>query len=87
MLVPSFLTEVGGKMLVKVKLFATFRKERFKEKDMILDEGCTVGWVVDYLAITRQELGIIFLNGQATTNECVLQEGDTLSIFPMVGGG
>jgi len=74
-------------MLVKVKLFATFRKGRFREKDMELDEGCSVGWVVDHLAIKRQELGIIFLNGLATPIEGVLQAGDTLSIFPMVGGG
>ncbi len=87
MLVPSFSAEVGGKMLVKVKLFATFRKGRFKEKDMTLDEDCTVGWVVDHLTIPRQDLGILFLNGQTTTNDEVLKEGDTLSIFPMVGGG
>lgn len=74
-------------MLVKVKLFATFRQGRFREKDMDLAEGCTVGWVVDYLNIPRKELGIVFLNGLSTSTEGVLQAGDTLSIFPMVGGG
>lgn len=74
-------------MLVKVKLFATFRSGRFREKDMELEESCTVGWVVDHLAIPRRELGIVFLNGLAANIEAVLQEGDTLSIFPMVGGG
>lgn len=74
-------------MQVKVKLFATFRKGRFREKDMELDESCTVGWVIDHLTIPRQELGIVFLNGLSAELEQVLQEGDTLSIFPMVGGG
>lgn len=74
-------------MQVKVKLFATFRQGRFREKDMQLDENCTVGWVVDHLAIPRKELGVIFLNGLSTELERVMQEGDTLSIFPMVGGG
>lgn len=74
-------------MLVKVKLFATFRKGRFKEKDSIIDEGRTVGWVVDSLHLPRGELGIIFLNGHAVELEAVLNDGDTLSIFPMVGGG
>lgn len=74
-------------MLVKIKLFATFRKGRFRENEMELAEGCKVGWVIDHLAIPRKELGIVFLNGLATTPETVLQEGDTLSIFPMVGGG
>ncbi|HZK86948.1 MAG TPA: MoaD/ThiS family protein [Syntrophomonas sp.] len=74
-------------MLVKVKLFANFRKGRFREKDMELEEGCTVGQIVDQLKIPRKELGVVFLNGLATTLESVLQAGDTLSIFPMVGGG
>lgn len=74
-------------MLIKVKLFANFRKGRFREKDMELEEGCTVGQIVDQLKIPRKELGIVFLNGLATTLESVLQAGDTLSIFPMVGGG
>jgi len=74
-------------MQVKVKLFATFRKGRFREKDMELDENCTVGWVIDYLSLPRKELGIVFLNGLAAEPEQVLQEGDILSIFPLVGGG
>ena len=74
-------------MQVKVKLFATFRKGRFREKDMELDESCTVGWVIDYLNLPREELGVVFLNGLAAEPEQVLHEGDTLSIFPMVGGG
>jgi len=74
-------------MIVKVKLFATFRKERFREKEMELAEGCTVDWVINHLAIPRRELGVISLNGLAITPEGVLHDGDTLSIFPMVGGG
>lgn len=74
-------------MLVKVKLFANFRQGRFREKDMELEESCTVGQVVDHLAIPRQELGIVFLNGLAASSGDALHEGDTLSIFPMVGGG
>ncbi|HPF44518.1 MAG TPA: MoaD/ThiS family protein [Syntrophomonadaceae bacterium] len=74
-------------MLVKVKLFANFRKNRFKEKEMDLEDNCTVGWVIDYLKIPRKELGVVFLNGLSTTPEAILHAGDTLSIFPMVGGG
>lgn len=74
-------------MRVKVKLFATFRKGRFKEKDMDLNEACTVGWVIDHLKLPRRELGVVFLNGLSVADDGVLQEGDTLSIFPMVGGG
>lgn len=74
-------------MKVKVKLFASFRRGRFKAKDMELIEGCSIGWVTDHLKIPRQELGVIFLNGLSADTDKVLQEGDTLSIFPLVGGG
>ncbi len=74
-------------MMVKVKLFANFRKNRFREKDMELKDNSTVGCVVDFLKIPRKELGVIFLNGLSASVDTVLQEGDTLSIFPMVGGG
>lgn len=74
-------------MTVKVKLFANFRKNRFKEKDMELAEGCTIEEVIDYLKIPRKELGVIFLNGLSAELEAVLAEGDILSVFPLVGGG
>jgi len=74
-------------MQVKVKLFATFRKGRFKEKEMELEDGCTVGWVIDHLRLPRRELGVVFLNGLSAADTRQLQDGDTLSIFPMVGGG
>ncbi|NLM89552.1 MAG: MoaD/ThiS family protein, partial [Syntrophomonadaceae bacterium] len=32
-------------------------------------------------------LGIIYLNGLAASADTTLHQGDTLSIFPMVGGG
>lgn len=72
-------------MVVKVKLFATFRRGRFREQDMELPDNCTVGWVLDHLNIPRRQLGIIYLNGLAATEDAVLHQGDTLSIFPMVG--
>ncbi|HNX92276.1 MAG TPA: MoaD/ThiS family protein [Syntrophomonas sp.] len=74
-------------MQVKVKLFATFRKGRFKEQEMELENGCTVGWVIDHLRLPRRELGVVFLNGLSAADTRQLQDGDTLSIFPMVGGG
>jgi molybdopterin synthase sulfur carrier subunit len=74
-------------MMVKVKLFATFRRGRFREKDMELPDECTVDWVLDHLKIPRRQLGIIYLNGLAASADTALRPGDTLSIFPMVGGG
>jgi molybdopterin converting factor small subunit len=37
--------------------------------------------------LTEEELGIVLINGRHAWVERVLQEGDTLSLFPLVGGG
>ena len=84
---PRFYRRREIMMLITVKLFATFRKNRFKEKDMELAEGASVEWVIDFLKIPRKELGVVFINGLSASPESVLKDGDTLSIFPMVGGG
>ncbi|MGR6836369.1 MoaD/ThiS family protein [Syntrophomonas erecta] len=74
-------------MKVKVKLFATFRNNRFKEKDYDLPPGFTVGEVIAMLSIPEKEVGVLFVNGKSVEMGRPLADGDTLSIFPMVGGG
>lgn len=74
-------------MRVKVKLFATFRKGRFKEEFFDYPEGTKVKDVIDMLKIPLKELGIIFINGKDASLDTELKEGDVLSIFPLVGGG
>lgn len=74
-------------MQVKVKLFATFRKGRFKEEVFDYPEGTRVRDVIDMLKIPLKELGIIFINGKDAPLDAELKEGDVLSIFPLVGGG
>lgn len=76
-------------MKVLVKLFATLRKERFKSREFDLHEGSTVQQVLDMLSIIANEktIGIIFINGKHAGLESVLQDGDTLAIFPPVAGG
>ena len=61
-------------MVVKVKLFATFRQGRFREKDMELPDGCTVEWVLEHLKIPRRQLGIIYLNGLAVSMQEFIKE-------------
>lgn len=74
-------------MQVKVKLFATFRKGRFKEEVFDYPEGMTVEDVIGELKLPLKELGIVFINGKDAPLDAKLKEGDTLSIFPLVGGG
>lgn len=74
-------------MKVLVKLFATFRTGRFKQQEHELPEGTTIAQVVAQLDIAEEALGMVMLNGRHAPLEQVLHEGDTLALFPLVGGG
>jgi molybdopterin converting factor small subunit len=74
-------------MLVTVKLFATFRTGRFDVARQEHPAGTTVGGIVDVLGIPRSEIGILMVSGRHVELEQQLAPGDTLSIFPLVGGG
>ena len=74
-------------MQFKVKLFAYFRDNRFKEKLSEYPEGTTVADVVAALGINLDEVGILMINSRHCRPDQELQEGDQLAIFPVVGGG
>jgi len=72
---------------VKVKLFASFRDGRFSEKEWDYSQGITVGRILEELAIDKKEVGVLLVNSCLTEPDYKLGEGDTLSIFPLIGGG
>lgn len=74
-------------MQVKVKLFAYFRDNRFREEDRDLPPNTLVGEIVDGLGIDRGEVGVLMINSRHCEFETELQPGDILAIFPVVGGG
>ena len=74
-------------MKVKVKLFAYFRDDRFKEKISDLKSGTKVVDIVDDLNIDHEEIGVLMINSRHTTLDTILHEDDILAIFPVVGGG
>lgn len=74
-------------MQITVKLFATFRDGRFKIKEYDLPEGTTILEVITPLNITPEEIAILYRNGKDAKPETVLVDGDTLALFPPVGGG
>jgi len=73
-------------MRIMVKLFATFRKGRFDAEIREVPPGTTVSTVIDELRLPGS-VGIIFVNSQHADPTRQLSDGDTLSIFPLVGGG
>ena len=74
-------------MKITVKLFATFRNGRFKlaEQEHPVETNCRT--IVLGLGLTEEEIGVVMVNGRHATLDHVLQEGETLSLFPLVGGG
>jgi len=74
-------------MQVTVKLFATLRQGRFKVETSDYPEGTTIRQIIEELAIPEEELALILVNGRDAELEQPLQNGDTLALFPPVGGG
>ncbi|TYO99176.1 molybdopterin converting factor small subunit [Geothermobacter ehrlichii] len=74
-------------MKITVKLFATFRRGRFEIETREYPEGTTVKQVVDALELPREQLGILLVNSRHVDLDRVLADGETLAIFPLVGGG
>jgi len=74
-------------MRITVKLFANFRVNRFKEGVREYPDNALVKDIIRDLDIPEPEVGIIFINGRNRSKDDILADGDTLSLFPLVGGG
>ena len=74
-------------MQVRVKLFGIFRIDRFKEEDRNYPPGIRVREIVAELSLPETLLGIILINGVHSNDEATLQDGDSLSLLPLLGGG
>lgn len=73
-------------MRITVKLFATFRQGRFDAEVREVPPGTTVANVVDGMRLPGSA-GILFVNSRYVDQSHELSDGDTLAIFPLVGGG
>jgi molybdopterin synthase sulfur carrier subunit len=74
-------------MKVTVKLFASFRTGRFDIESVDYPAGTTVADVADGLKLPLSELGIMMINGRHVKLDRPLADGDTLALFPLLGGG
>lgn len=74
-------------MNIEVRLFATLRAGRFKKENRVYDIGSTVQVIIDDLNIPHDDIAIILVNGRDGLMTTQLNDADTLSVFPPVGGG
>ena len=74
-------------MHVTVKLFATFRSGRFIAETIQYPAGTTVADIAKALQIPEKDLGIMLVNSRHVKLPHTLSDGDTLALFPLLGGG
>ena len=74
-------------MRIQVSCFATLSRYAPTDGFLEIKEGATPIDVIDQLSIPREEVKIVFVNGQNSGKEIELQEDDRVGIFPAIGGG
>jgi molybdopterin synthase sulfur carrier subunit len=74
-------------MHVTVKLFATFQQGRFERALLHFEPGTILAGIVEFLAIPRDEIGVLLVGGRHVELEHAPVHGDTIAIFPLLGGG
>lgn len=72
---------------ITVKLFASFRNRRFNEKDWNYVEGITVSRIQEKLNINTRDVRVLVVNSRHRETDYKLKKGDTLSVYPLFGGG
>jgi molybdopterin converting factor small subunit len=74
-------------MKITVQLFASFRKGRFKQEQRDYPEEITCRDVIADVGLSEEDLGMTLVNGRHASMGKVMSDGDSLSLFPLLGGG
>jgi molybdopterin converting factor small subunit len=74
---------------ITVKLFAQYREGKFKVESRRYPEGTVVDEIIAETGINieRYPIGVMIINGRHVQGDRPLKDGDTLALFPKVGGG
>lgn len=74
-------------MVIEVRLFATFRIDRFKIKKIEIPEGAICKELLYIVGIDHNDVSILMINGIHSNVFDKLKDRDIVSLFPPVGGG
>jgi molybdopterin converting factor small subunit len=74
-------------MPITIKLFASLRKGRFDIDARAYTPGITCRQIIHEVGIPEKEVRLMFVNGRHASLEDQLADGDTLALFPPIGGG
>ena len=72
---------------IRVKLFATLQKRFAVPDSLSFDSPQTVGEIIAALQIPPEKVSVVFINNRHADQTDTVSPGDTLSLFPPVGGG
>jgi molybdopterin converting factor small subunit len=74
-------------MEIEVRLFAGLRKYKNEKNRIRLEEGTSVGGLLEKIGIPPAEVAIILVDGRHARRDRPLREGETVSLFPAIAGG
>lgn len=74
-------------MQITLKLFATLRDGRFETAPIEVPEGAFVSDAIEAAGVPPEAAAVVFVNGRHAGPGHPLSPGDTVAIFPPVGGG
>jgi sulfur-carrier protein len=74
-------------MRITMRLYATLREGHAPEESLELPPGTSVSAVIKELRIPESVVTLIFVNGRHASPDTTLDEGDTVALFPPIGGG
>jgi molybdopterin synthase sulfur carrier subunit len=74
-------------MTVTIKLFASLRTGRFDVRALDFPADASVAQAIASAGVRPEEAAVVFVNSRHAPPDAVLADGDTLAIFPPVGGG
>ena len=76
------------KAKIKLRLFATLKRFKPASDDRYpIDPGMDLQDLIARLGISNQEVNLIFIDDQQGNLNSTLQGGESVSIFPPLGGG
>ena len=77
---------------VGVRLYASLRKYHTnpgssEALSIEFDDKAKLGNLLDKLKIPREEVNVLMVNGKWEKESYLLQDGDRIGLFPLIGGG
>lgn len=77
---------------VEVRLYSSLRKYHLGPNNsealtITMDDEAKLGNLFNDLNITEEQITVALVNGRSKERSYLLQEGDRIALFPIIGGG